>query len=116
MAADGDRPALGDEDLGVRVPTDIKPDAAGNVHPGKKGMSVVPDTPQLLQGHLRPESLGGTGTRPVWSITTGDLGAEVACVLTSTIHAVVSPAISMPSHAYREALEATRMSWKCLGV
>ena len=46
-----DYPKIGDSsvDLGVRIPTDIQPDAQGNVHPNTGGMSVSPSFDILIK-------------------------------------------------------------------
>src|SRR2546430_2606362 len=50
--------------LGVRVPEDIQPDAAGRVVPGQGGMSVAPGSFWNLPNHRRPRGLGRGSTGP----------------------------------------------------
>lgn len=104
-------PALGDEDLGVRVPTDIRPDAAGEVRSGGRGMSVAPDDPSNLHPHHRPHSLGGTGTKPVWSLMQEQLNRDLCFTLTSLGHGVIAPNRTMALSTYIAALGRTQPDW-----
>jgi hypothetical protein len=101
--------------LGVRVPLDIAPDEAGNVHPGRGGMSVTPDDPARLPPHLRPISLGGLGKLPVFAIEVGRLGPHARHrpdPRRPTRHGFVEPAISMSLSSFRTALATTRAAWR----
>lgn len=104
-------PALGDEDLGVRVPTDIRPDAAGEVGSGGRGMSVAPDDPSNLHPHHRPRSLGGTGTKPVWSLMQARVNGDLCFTLTALRHGVIAPNRTMALSTYIAALCRTQPDW-----
>src|SRR5215218_7787968 len=88
MQADDRKPMLGESrrTLGVLVPGDIHPDAAGRVHPGMKGMSVSPSLrdlpPHRIPKRLRHLVLAAEGKDAdfVWSM--GE-GAFVAGPVTS---------------------------------
>lgn len=109
--AEGSGPALGDEDLGVRVPTDIRPNAAGEVGSGGRGMSVAPDDPSNLHPHHRPHSLGGTGTKPVWSVMQERVNGDLSFTLTSLSHGVIAPSRTMALSTYIAALGRTQPDW-----
>lgn len=113
MARDQNQlPVLGQRDLGVRVPTDVKPDVNGIVSSARKGMSVAPEDPMNLPLHHRPASLLGTGEKPVWSHPAPELPSMLQYVETSDTHGVVSPAAAMTLAAYESALASTRPDWK----
>ena len=126
MRAEGDVPALGDNDLGVRLPTDIEPDAQGNVSPGTGGMSVAPSL-RLLPLHRVPKRLAGLvrkargpNTFCVWSMGDGAFGAgkvtdDLALRLDPVHpkrHGFVEPAREMSFDAYEAELQATRLRWQ----
>ena len=112
MAASGSGlPELGETDLGVRVPTDIRIDASGDVHPDRGGMSVAPDDPRNLHPHHRPRSLGGTGTKPVWIVLEQQLNGGLRYLATSLTHGTVGPAIRMPIASFLSALQVTQPDW-----
>lgn len=113
------RPLIGAGDamLGARVPIDIRPDAAGLVHPGQGGMSVTPDDAALLPPHFRPERLGGRGHLPVFEIATRDLGELLATRRDErkpSKHAFVEPSTTIASDRYQAALAATEAAWRVL--
>ena len=110
-------PLCGDEAnmLGVRVPVDVKPDQADNVHPGARGMSVTPSNPARLPPHLRPVQLGGFGALPVYGIEDGHIGERLAFFpdpRKPEIHGVIHPSSTMPLADYRAALAATKPVWR----
>jgi len=126
MKRDGARPLVGSgsSELGARVPTDIKPDAQGMVHPAAGGISVSPSL-QTLPAHLVPARLGGR--RPdargkdslaVWSMGSGsfaagrvapDLGLRVD--RQKATHGFVEPIRPMKLSDYQKALERTKDDW-----
>ena len=120
-----DKPEVGrtGKSLGVRIPTDIKPDAAGNVHPNTGGMSVAPSMhalPALLvpvRLRLLVPGANATGKNlHVWRMGSGDFREEeIAPSLTlrpdKPSHGTVQPTSSMPLQAYEAALAATRDEW-----
>jgi hypothetical protein len=120
MDVEGNVPMVGPYNftLGVRTdepPLDIEV-RDGLVQPepeGRKGrgMSVAPDDPQNLSTRHRPPVLDGTGSFPVWSISSGDLGPRLHYRPTSPTHGVIEPAYRMPLDEYEEAIEVTRTRW-----
>ena len=122
LSGDDGKPQLGRsaKSLGVRVPADIKPDAAGDVHPGTGGMSVSPDSSLNVPNHRRPMAMGHGSTGP------DDLGMyAIAKVRVSignltlrpdprraTKHAFVEPNQVMPLMHYEGALGSTRDDWR----
>jgi len=103
--------------LGVRVPTDIRPDHQGNVHPASGGMSVSPDDPHHLPVSLRPASLKGYGKNPVFWLLTRGLGERLQFrrdPMKPDYHGYVEPACSMQLGAYRAALCETAPRWRIL--
>lgn len=114
MARDGEVPLLGPGHLGVRTTgehVDIQVDASGTVHPGAGGMSVTPDDPRDLPLHRRPESLLGTGNRPVWSIQSTRFARHLAIRQNRPEHWLIEPSILMELEAYESALADTRPHW-----
>lgn len=109
--------------LGVRVPADIAPDEAGDVHPGSRGMSVAPDLVSLplhripkRLAHLR---LGAVGpdTNVVWShgegpFLAGPVAPNLAPVPDKPDHGVVGPDATMRLSDYEAALAATQPGWR----
>lgn len=114
---DKNLPKIGVENfmLGARVPIDIKPDAAGMVHPGKGGMSVTPNDPSRLPPHLRPVNLpGGQSTLPVFFIASSKLGATLRfqpATRHPERHGFVEPAMATKLEAYQNALGDTVTYW-----
>lgn len=102
--------------LGVR-PIDVEKalDAENKVHPGLGGLSVTPDDPKRMKPFLRPPSLGGHGTRPIFMIASTALGAALSYRPDPTHprdHGFVEPASVMKLEAYQVRLAATRSDWK----
>ncbi len=112
-------------DLGVRVPTDIQPDFAGNVSPGIGGMSVSPRL-TALPPHRVPRRLhplvpraAGKDFHFVWSMGEGAFAAgTVALGLclrpdpANDKHGFVEPVAVIAIADYQEALAATRDEWQ----
>ncbi len=127
MLADGGKPMIGTRSkaLGVRVPTDISPDAQGRVAPGTGGMSVV-SAWRLLLPHLIPRRLrplvphaAGTNALVCWRM---DDGTFVAGPLAPGLffrpdpwdphrHGFVEPEREMDLGDYQAALAATVELW-----
>ncbi|HEX3477833.1 MAG TPA: hypothetical protein VHT91_22580 [Kofleriaceae bacterium] len=109
--------------LGVRVPTDVAPDEAGDVHPGRRGMSVAPDVVSLplhripkRLAHLRLGAIG-PDTDVVWShgegrFLAGRVAAHLALVPDKPEHGVVAPDTKMRLADYEAALAATQPGWR----
>lgn len=118
MRADRDgRPLCGDTGarLGVRVPRDIEPDAAGMVSPGVGGLSITPDDPRHLPPEFRPESLGGLGRLPLFALAVHDLTADLQVRLDPTNpqrHGFLEPTLPTELEAYQRALCATAPHWR----
>lgn len=106
------RPAIGDNDLGVRTGFDITPDLDGNVGPGMGGMSASND-PHELPIHRRPPTIGGTSKKPVW--ITGSLSEFRELLIrpdsNKPSHLLVEPAHTMAFQQYRSHLSETRLRW-----
>ena len=126
MREDKGKPAIGASatTLGVRVPTDIAPDAAGHIHPGTGGMSVSPSLadlpphriPRRLR-HLVPDASGKDELR-VWSVGNGPFVAgAVATGLKlrpdprDPGHGFVEPDVVMALGDYQDALGRTQHHW-----
>lgn len=102
--------------LGVRIPEDIAPDSAGNVHPGTGGMSVATFTMWNLPNHRRPRGLLRGSTGPAGDRVYGIEPEEVAdhslfVRLTSIRHANIEPSIEMSLASYESNLAGTQTSW-----
>lgn len=102
--------------LGVRVPEDIAPDAAGDVHPGTGGMSVSPDSMWNLPHHRRPRGMQRGSTGPVedriYATDPADLKRQPLDIRPDTPrHATVEPSMQMNLANYEGALAATRPFW-----
>jgi hypothetical protein len=132
MIEEGGRPVIGRSAtaLGVRVPpsqpTDITPDAAGNVHPGSGGMSVVSGwrhlKPWRIPLHLRPVFPAAAG-RSVglrcWRMGTGTFGLAGPAAPGLAFapdprdpnHATLEPDRVMALADYEAALAATAPQW-----
>ena len=108
---------------GVRVPTDIEPDADGLVYCGERGMSVGPSV-AALPTHRIPRRLkhiawdaAGKDSDYVWSMGSGQFEDGNLCDSLSLCvdrpeHGVVRPAFTMLIDAYTEALSGTRALWR----
>src|ERR1700737_4262741 len=124
MRPDGNRPVVGETatTLGVRIPRDIQPDAAGNVHLDSHGMSVAPSLKELpfhlvprRLNHLRKRASGNNNCR-VWRFGTGpfsdgDVAEGLVLRVTSATHGAVAPSKTMPISEYVDALNGTRYDW-----
>lgn len=76
---------------------------------------MTPDDPSRLPEEFRPESLGGIGRLPVFSIVVGQLGPDLWVrddPKHPQRHAFVEPARQMGFSTYQEALCATGPRWK----
>jgi hypothetical protein len=115
MAREGETPAIGDRDLGVRVPTDITPDAESIVYPNKGGMSVFLDDPLAVPRSYRPRSLGGTGKKAVWMYAADHLPSGLFLHgAGAREHALVEPDSPQLVEAYRERLASTQFNWNLI--
>ncbi len=120
------QPMIGDSatTLGVRVPTDIVPDATDDVHPGTGGMSVSPSlwdvpihrVPTRLR-HLVPDA-HGTDSLFVWRLGSGPFvqtavapGLQLRLDPANSRHGFVEPEAAMSVDIYRDALTATQEQW-----
>jgi len=120
MDLEGEGPMVGPYNfaLGVRTdgpPVDIEV-RDGYVRPASdglrgRGLSVAPGDPRNLNPRHRPSVLDGTGSYPVWCISSGDLGSRLRYRPTSPTHGVIEPAQRMTLNEYEEAIEATRTRW-----
>jgi len=109
--------------LGVRVPTDIAPDEAGDVHPGPQGMSVSPDLVSLPL-HRIPKRLAylrlgaiGPDADVVWSFgdgwfMAGPFASRLALVPDKPSHGFVGPDATTRLSEYEAALAATQTGWR----
>lgn len=93
---------------------DVRLDPAGLVQPRKGGMSVTPDDPKHLPAEFLPETLGGLGRLPLYSIRSSDLGSNLIArpdPRKADRHAFVEPAAPMPIADLQQALCRTAPSW-----
>jgi hypothetical protein len=105
--------------LGVRIPTDIEPDASGCVRPHAGGMSVSPGTVWNIPHTRRPCGLGRGSTGPaadrVYSISSASLAERELEARSdshaSMLHAFVEPKAETRLETYEAALASTRPSW-----
>lgn len=118
------RPEIGAtaRSLGVRIPTDIAPDEAGEVHPGPRGMSVAPELVSLPL-HRIPKRLAylrlgaiGPDSDVVWSFgqgrfVAGPLASRLALRPNTDHHGFVAPDARMPLNDYEAALVGTQTGW-----
>ena len=113
--------------LGVRPGVDVTTDAAGNVPPGREGMSVAPgwrDLPPFrIPKRLRPLSPGARGSNRTACYTFGDEPfrtgrfAEGLELIPDRMpdppkHGVVAPSAAVPLDRYQRDLARTRYAWK----
>ncbi len=103
--------------LGVRPGNASTPDVlavqpSDLIVPNQGGMSVAPDNPSYLSRHRRPQSLGGTGLDPVWSLETVELAPNLQFRQDSPTHGLIEPLRTMTLQEYQAALSATRTRWK----
>jgi hypothetical protein len=122
LADKDDLPVVGQSkfQLGARVPTDIRPDAAKKVSPANKGMSVFIDE---LPHHLKPASILDGGyivtDEVIMEFVTDILNLDTDELQTvhqgrNPGHAVVQPRKEMEINAYQAALAGTRPDWRTL--
>ncbi|MEO5965070.1 MAG: hypothetical protein ABIR11_06360 [Candidatus Limnocylindrales bacterium] len=101
--------------LGARPQIDVPDDAADDVESGTGGMSVAIGSPSALPAHRRPPALGGSGRDRVYSIGTGELGAELRWrrdPVGPSGHGFIEPVRRMAFSDYQAALWATRPHWE----
>jgi hypothetical protein len=128
MFPDGDRPRVGTgkNELGVRLPSDphadVQPNAAGEVEPGPRGMSVCRSWREmpffLVPKRLRPLLAGARGNNALVVFRTGDgpfqsapMTEDLHLTLDKPHHGLVGPARVMTTAAYLAALAATCDAW-----
>jgi hypothetical protein len=121
-SCDDGKPQLGQSALalGVRVPKDITPDAAGDVRPGTGGMSVAPDSELNVPNHLRPKAMGygSSGPNNVRMYAIAKVRVSIGNLTlrpdpeAATIHAFVEPGQVMPLVHYEGAISSTRDDWR----
>lgn len=105
--------------LGIRVPQDVKPDAAGVVGPGAGGMSVAPDSVWNLPHHRRPLGMGRGSTGPrqdhVFSVQPAPLRDNGLMArpdpVAPGLHAIVEPVQRVLLEDFERSLAATRPHW-----
>lgn len=97
--------------LGVRSGVDIHPDPAGMVVGGAGGLSTCPD-PAKLPRHRRPIRFGGIGKLPLFEISSGELGTQLAHRWDGPQHVLIEPSQRMHLDAYQAALAETRRIWQ----
>ena len=106
--------------LGVRVPHDVSPDAAGYISPGTGGLSVAPDSMWHLPNHRRPRGMGRGSTGPVqdyvFSIAPATLRDNRLVVrrdpVAPAVHALIEPLQRVRLEEFDHLLGATRPSWQ----
>jgi hypothetical protein len=119
MDTEGGGPIVGRDNfaLGVRIdgpPQDIAVlDGYVEAQPDKRwgGLSVAPHDARNLNSRHKPPELGGTGSYPVWRLSTRDLGPKLRYRPTGSAHGVIEPAYRMTITEYEEAIEATQKYW-----
>jgi hypothetical protein len=100
--------------LGVRD-RDVVVDPGGFVQPKRGGMSVTPDDPRHLPEEFLPESLGGLGRIPLYSVQGMQLRSEFAVrpdPQKPKTHAFVEPASPIPLEDFRAALCLSAPKWR----
>lgn len=115
------KPVTGDQAcmLGVRIPTDIAPDSASNVHPATGGMSVSPSiwTIPVHRVPIRLKNLitgaRGKNEHSVWSMgqsafVAGRITKELALRPENDRHGLVEPSVVMSIQKYQAALASTK--------
>ena len=87
----------------------------GWVFPRTGGMSTTPDDPRFLPEEFRPESLGGFGRLPVYSIDVSQLGRGLLARRDARKphkHAFVEPASKMLFSEYEQLVYQTAPDWR----
>lgn len=114
LARDGETPRVGPGGLHVRAGHDV--DAINDdelVYPGGGGMSVTPDDVLLLPQSRRPRSLGGTGRKPIWSLSTDLLSKHsLGCRQDDVSHALVEVSEPMPLAKFNANIGDTAPDWE----
>jgi hypothetical protein len=127
MVSDGSQPRVcqSRDCLGVRVPGDIQPDAAGLVRPGGRGLSVASDwrvlpyflIPRRLR-HLVAQARGnnrltcwrmGDGPLPAGSVADG-----LQLFIDTVQHGLIEPSREMLVTEFQTALAATQGLWRTI--
>lgn len=93
---------------------DLPPDQNGMVFPNLGGMSTTPDDPRNLPREFRPESLGGSGRLPVFSIKVAKLDPALQArrdPKKPLKHAFVEPASGMLFSDYEALICQTAADW-----
>lgn len=106
--------------LGVRVPDDICPDAAGMVGPGLGGLSVSPGSIWNLPAHRRPRTIGrgstGHAVDAIYETTPHALTPWSLVVredpAAPRTHAFVEPAARCLLTEYQQNIARTRIAWR----
>ncbi|OGK81165.1 MAG: hypothetical protein A2050_05905 [Candidatus Rokubacteria bacterium GWA2_73_35] len=106
--------------LGVRVPQDVNPDAAGYVNPGTGGLSVAPDSMWHVPNHRRPRGMGHGSTGPVqdhvFSIAPVALRDNRLVArrdpVAPIVHALIEPQQRVRLEEFERSLDATRPWWQ----
>lgn len=79
------------------------------------GMSVNPNTINVVQNHLKPVGFGGTARHKkdgIYTIDPSKLGSDLAYNHDSDSHGTVKPARRMTVEEYQRAVQATRDKWR----
>ena len=107
--------------LGIRVGTDIVPDAAGAVHlpafaPGEKNGLSCAATIDTLPRFTLPTEWGGLNKRTtIWIVDDADLKTELVAGDDSVVgrnrHISIGPRLTMDYNDFVRAIEATRPVW-----
>jgi hypothetical protein len=90
---------------------DVRVDSAGLARPGTGGMSVTPDDSKRMPAEFLPETLGGLGRLPLYSILGPNLIVRPD-PRNPDRHAFVEPAAPMPLSELQQALCLTAATWK----
>jgi len=119
MRADADgRPTVGRSArmLGVRVEgphADVVLDDAGQVLPGRGGMSVTVDDPAQMAPARRPRWLGhGLSEDRLFALPAPAVGGALTVRMNRGAHGLVEPTQPRPLVAYEVDLAATRPKWQ----
>lgn len=99
--------------LGVRIcgPRIDIPIRAGKVYPQTGGMSVTPDCVMRLPKSRRPQSLGGYGRDPVFSLQVSDLSSSLALRRDKPTHVLIEPSRCCLFEEFEQNLYGTKEKW-----
>lgn len=108
--------------LGVRIPTDIAPDANDRVAPGTGGMSVAPSWRSLpshrIPRRLREFAPDATGNDKMfcWRYGNGEFASssfaeDLNLSVSSQRHGNIEPACEMATARFEALLGATQTRW-----